>query len=83
MASARTRVDQRGLLRLTTRSPHPHAALLFLDYLHSKEGQQVVMKGGLNFPRDDMDVDQKFKMKYLENQYSLEEFERSSPTGKT
>jgi hypothetical protein len=41
------------------------------------------MKGGLNFPRDDMDVDQKFKMKYLENQYSLEEFERSSPTGKT
>jgi ABC-type Fe3+ transport system substrate-binding protein len=31
---------------MTAKAPHPHAALLFLDYLHSKEGQQVVMKGG-------------------------------------
>jgi iron(III) transport system substrate-binding protein len=65
-----------GSSGLTTRSPHPHAAILFLDYLHSKEGQQVVMKGGLNSPRDDMDVEQKFKKNYLENQYSLEEFEK-------
>jgi hypothetical protein len=34
-------------------------------------------------PEEPTLVDQKFKMKYLENQYSLEEFERSSPTGKT
>jgi iron(III) transport system substrate-binding protein len=66
-----------GSSGMTTRSPHPHAAILFLDYLHSKEGQQVVMKGGLNSPRDDMDVDQKFKKNYLENQYSLEEFEKN------
>ena len=65
-----------GSSGMTTRSPHPHAAMLFLDYLHSKEGQQVVMKGGLNSPRDDMDVEQKFKKNYLENQYSLEEFEK-------
>jgi ABC-type Fe3+ transport system, periplasmic component len=65
-----------GSSGMTTRSPHPHAAILFLDYLHSKEGQQVVMKGGLNSPRDDMDVDQKFKKNYLENRYSLEEFEK-------
>ena len=65
-----------GSSGMTTRSPHPHAALLFLDYLHSKEGQRVVMKGGLNSPRDDMDVEQKFKKNYLDNQYSLEEFEK-------
>jgi hypothetical protein len=33
-----------GSSAMTTRSPHPHAAILFLDYLHSKEGQQVVMR---------------------------------------
>jgi iron(III) transport system substrate-binding protein len=66
-----------GASGMTTRSPHPHAALLFLDYLHSKEGQQVVMKGGLNSPRNDMDVEQKFKKNYLENQYSLEDFEKN------
>ena len=65
-----------GSSGMTTRSPHPHAAVLFLDYLHSKEGQQVAMKGGLNSPRDDMDVEQKFKKNYLDNQYSLEEFEK-------
>jgi iron(III) transport system substrate-binding protein len=65
-----------GSSGMTTRSPHPHAALLFLDYLHSKEGQQVAMKGGLNSPRNDMDVAQKFKKNYLDNQYSVEEFEK-------
>jgi iron(III) transport system substrate-binding protein len=66
-----------GASGMTTRLPHPHAALLFLDYLYSNEGQQVVMKGGLNSPRNDMDVEQKFKTNYLENQYSLEDFENN------
>ena len=39
---------------LTLKAPHPHAALLFLDYLHSKEGQQMIMKGGLWSPREDI-----------------------------
>jgi len=36
-----------GYSGLTVKTPNPHAALLFLDYLHSKEGQQGIMKGGL------------------------------------
>ncbi len=62
---------------MTTKAPHPHAAVLLLDYLHSKEGQQIVMKGGLSSPRDDISsAEQKFKKDYLEARYSLEEFEK-------
>ena len=52
---------------IVVKSPHPHAALLFIDYLHSKEGQQFVVKGGLSSPRDDVDslLPQKFKKTYL------------------
>ena len=32
-----------GYSALSAKSAHPHAALLFLDYLHSKEGQQLIM----------------------------------------
>jgi ABC-type Fe3+ transport system substrate-binding protein len=35
-------------------APHPAAALLFYDYLHSRAGQQVVLKGGLNSGRTDL-----------------------------
>jgi len=66
-----------GSSGLTTRAPHPHAALLFLDYLHSKEGQKVVMKGGLGSPREDIgSLERKFKKSYLEAQYSLEELDK-------
>jgi len=52
--------------------------LLFIDYLHSKEGQQFVVKGGLSSPRDDVDslLPQKFKKTYLEAKYSLDEYEK-------
>lgn len=67
-----------GSSGMTTKAPHPHVALLFLEYLHSKEGQQVVMKGGLSSPREDIgSVEQKFKKNYLESHYSLEEFEKN------
>src|SRR5262249_7969306 len=33
-----------GYSGLSSKAPHPHAALLFLDYVHSKEGQQLMMK---------------------------------------
>ncbi len=66
-----------GSSGLTTRSPHPHAALLFLDFLHSKEAQAVLIKGGVSSPRDDIgSLQQKFKKSYIETQYSLEEFEK-------
>jgi iron(III) transport system substrate-binding protein len=62
---------------LTLKAPHPHAALLFLDYLHSKEGQQMIMKGGLWSPREDIGtLMQKFKKSYIDEKYSVEEAER-------
>src|SRR5215467_5509451 len=65
-----------GYSGLSSKAPHPHAALLFLDYVHSKEGQQLMMKGGLWSPRDDLgSLDQKFKKVYLDEKYSLKEIE--------
>ena len=65
-----------GYSALSTKAPHPHAALLFLDFVHSKEGQQLMMKGGLWSPRDDTGTrEQKFKKIYLDEKYSLEELE--------
>ena len=62
---------------LTLKAPHPHAALLFLDYLHSKEGQQMIMKGGLWSPREDIGtLAQKFKKSYIDEKYSVEEAEK-------
>ncbi len=66
-----------GSSGITTRSPHPHAALLFLDYLHSREGQQALIQGGLSSPRDDTgSLEHKFKKSYLEMQYSPEELDK-------
>jgi iron(III) transport system substrate-binding protein len=67
-----------GYSGLVAKAPHPHAALLFLDYIHSKEGQQFIVKGGLSSPRDDVEslVDQKFKRIYFEAKYSVEEYEK-------
>ncbi len=42
-----------GYSALSSKAPHPHAALLFLDYVHSKEGQLLMTKGGLWSPRED------------------------------
>jgi iron(III) transport system substrate-binding protein len=66
-----------GTSGMVVNSPHPHAALLFLDYLHSKEGQQVAMKGGLSSARTDIgSLEQKFKRLYIESKYTAEQFEK-------
>jgi iron(III) transport system substrate-binding protein len=66
-----------GSSGMTTKTPHPYGALLFLNYLFSKEGQQVVITGGLSSPRKDIgSLEQKFKKTYLEAQYSIEEYEK-------
>jgi len=67
-----------GYSGLAAKAPHPYAGLLLLDYLHSKEGQQFIAKGGLSSPRDDVEslVPQKFKKTYLEAKYSLDEYEK-------
>jgi iron(III) transport system substrate-binding protein len=65
-----------GTSGMIVNAPHPHAALLFLDYLHSKFGQEVAMKGGLSSPRNDIgSLEQKFKKLYMESKYTPEEFE--------
>ncbi len=62
---------------LPIKAPHPHAALLLLDYIHSKEGQQVMVKGGLGSPRPDVvSLERKFKKTYLEARYPLEQYEK-------
>jgi iron(III) transport system substrate-binding protein len=65
-----------GSVALLAKAANPHAALLFIDYLLSKEGQQLIMKGGLWSPRQDVgSVEQKFKKAYLDEKYSSEEME--------
>ena len=62
---------------LIVKAPHPHAALLFLDYIHSREGQQLIMKGGLWSPREDIGtLEQKFKKSYIDEKYSVDEAEK-------
>lgn len=66
-----------GTSAMVLNSPRPHAALLFLDYLHSKFGQEVAMKGGLSSARTDIgSLEQKFKKIYIESKYTPEEFEK-------
>jgi iron(III) transport system substrate-binding protein len=68
-----TTVGSAGLL---ARASNPHTALLFIDYLLSKEGQQLIMKGGLWSPREDVgSLEQKFRKNYLDEKYSSEEME--------
>ena len=68
-----TTVGSAGLL---AKAANPHTALLFIDYLLSKEGQQLIMKGGLWSPREDIgSLNQKFKKSYLDEKYSSEEME--------
>ncbi|HEY2922439.1 MAG TPA: extracellular solute-binding protein [Candidatus Binatia bacterium] len=65
-----------GSAALLAKAPNPHAALLFIDFLLSKEGQNLIMKGGLWSPREDVgSLDQKFKKNYLDEKYSSEEME--------
>src|SRR5688572_28616589 len=65
-----------GSAALLNKSSNPHSALLFIDFLLSKEGQQLIMKGGLWSPREDIgSLDQKFKKNYLDEKYSSEEME--------
>jgi iron(III) transport system substrate-binding protein len=65
-----------GSAALMSKAPNPYTALLFIDFLLSKEGQQLIMKGGLWSPREDVGtLGQKFKKSYLDEKYSLEELE--------
>jgi iron(III) transport system substrate-binding protein len=65
-----------GTSGMIVKAPNPHAALLFLDFLHSKEGQEAVLKGGLSSARNDVTSrEQKFKKVYIESRYPPEKME--------
>ena len=65
-----------GSAALLAKAANPHTALLFIDYLLSKDGQQLIIKGGLWSPREDIgSIDQKFKKNYLDEKYSSDEME--------
>lgn len=65
-----------GSAAIMAKAANPHTALLFIDFLLSKEGQQLIMKGGLWSPREDIGtLEQKFKKTYLDAKYSVEEME--------
>ncbi len=64
-----------GSSGMTTKAPHPHAALLFLDYIHSQEGQKFVAKLGIISPRKDVAPPSflgKYKKDYIDSKYPLE-----------
>jgi iron(III) transport system substrate-binding protein len=66
-----------GFTGLLARAPHPHAAMLFTDYLQSREGQEVMLKGGLNTPRLDMlQADKSYQKWYWNARYSFDEYEK-------
>lgn len=66
-----------GTSGMVVKAPNPHAALLFLDFLHSKEGQQAVLKGGLSSARNDIGgLEQKFKKVYIESRFPPDELEK-------
>jgi iron(III) transport system substrate-binding protein len=70
-------VSNLGYSTIIARAPHPHAALLFLDYLHSREGQEVVLKGGLSSPRSDVgSLDARYQKTYMRAKYSMAEYEK-------
>ena len=64
---------------LATKAPHPHAAMLLLDYTLSKEGQEALVEvGGLSSARTDVvSTDMKCEKMYLENLFSLEDYEKN------
>ncbi|MSP41123.1 MAG: extracellular solute-binding protein [Deltaproteobacteria bacterium] len=66
-----------GMLAFVAKAPHPYAGLLFVDFLHSKEGQEAVVKGGLSSARNDViDPEMKFKKIYIESKYPPEIIEK-------
>ncbi len=53
---------------LASQPPHPNAALLFLDFLLSKEGQQIYMKGNYDSARTDLSGGERsYKSFYVDN----------------
>jgi iron(III) transport system substrate-binding protein len=63
---------------IVTKAKHPAAALMFIDYLHSKEGQQLMVGQGVISPRQDVPTpglgEIKLESLDLSTKYSVEEY---------
>jgi iron(III) transport system substrate-binding protein len=62
-----------GGVALPANAPHPHAGLLFADYLLSPEGQKMLGKFGL-----DSAVKPEFKRWYAEEGMTVEQYEKEN-----
>ncbi len=62
---------------MTTKAPHPYAATLFLDFIHSKEGQQFVLKNEEASPRTDIgSLTKDFQKDYIDTRYPIDVYEK-------
>jgi iron(III) transport system substrate-binding protein len=66
-----------GGMALPARPPHPNAAMLYIDFILSKEGQQLYQKLGYATAREDLDnPDKPSTIYYLSDEPNyVEEFE--------
>jgi iron(III) transport system substrate-binding protein len=66
-----------GLSGMTVKAPHPFASVLFLDFVHSKEGQQLVIKSEENSPRTDIgSLEKSYKKDYIDTRFPIDEYEK-------
>lgn len=63
-----------GSAGLSTQAPHPHAAVLFIDFLFSPEGQKILE----NYEYGSAAKDYGFKRWYIEKGYTLDQLEKDS-----
>jgi iron(III) transport system substrate-binding protein len=63
-----------GGVALLAHAPHPHAALLFADFLLSPEGQKFLGKFGLDSAMNKPD----FKRWYAEASMTVEQYEKEN-----
>ena len=66
-----------GLSGMTIKAPHPFAAVLFLDFIHSKEGQGLVINSQENSPRTDIGaLEKSYKKDYIDTRFPIDEYEK-------
>ncbi|MDO8700678.1 MAG: extracellular solute-binding protein [Deltaproteobacteria bacterium] len=63
-----------GSAGISTHAPHPHAAVLFVDYLFSPDGQKILG----NYEYGSAAKDYSFKRWYIEKGYTLDQLEKDS-----
>jgi iron(III) transport system substrate-binding protein len=63
---------------IISKAAHPAAALMFVDYLHSKKGQEFMVGQGVISPREDVATpglgEVTFKSLDVSNEYSVDEY---------